>query len=150
MSDREQNLKQLQSLSRLLDSQWNGPLGIKFGLDGILGFFPVVGDLVTSTLSFLIIFRAAQLGCGFNVLTRMIFNVAIDNLMDTLPILGNFFDIGWKANLKNVKLLELHMTDRPPGTPWLLLISLCLVFAGMVYLFFILGSWLWHRVDQIL
>lgn len=105
------SLDQLKKVSKLLDSQFEGPLGIKFGLDGILGFVPVVGDLVTTCVSLYIIVRSAKLGCSPTTLLRMAGNVALENLADSVPIVGNFFDIFWKANNKNVALLEAHIEN---------------------------------------
>jgi hypothetical protein len=107
----------LKKLSQLLDSKFEGPLGVRFGIDGILGLFPIIGDLVTSGLSLYIIMRAASLGCGPSTLVRMGGNVFIDNLADGVPLLGNFFDFYWKANDRNMRLLENHLRD-PKAATW--------------------------------
>lgn len=101
--------EQLKSLSKLMDSQFHGPFGIRFGLDGILGLFPVLGDLVTTFISIYIVYGAFTLGCSVSVILRMALNVVIENLVEILPAFGAFFDIFWKANDKNITLLERHI-----------------------------------------
>lgn len=102
----EKKLNRLRILSQLLDSQIKGPFGIRFGLDGIIGLVPGIGDLITTLISCYIIFGAYQLGVGPIVLARMILNQGIDSLIGVIPIFGDLFDIAWKSNIKNVNLLE--------------------------------------------
>lgn len=104
-------VKQLRELSNLLDTKFEGPGGFRFGLDGILGLVPFIGDLVTSGLSIYIIAQAAALGVGPATLIRMAINVGIENVFDMIPVIGNFFDFYWKSNAKNIQLLEKHLAD---------------------------------------
>ncbi len=105
----ESPLRRLDRLSRLLDSAFPIP-GTRFrvGLDGIFGLIPGIGDAVGATLSTYIIFEAARLGVPGRVLLRMIGNVAVETLVGAFPIVGDIFDIAWKANLRNVALLRAH------------------------------------------
>lgn len=102
-------LNHLRKLSRLMDSQFTGPFGIKFGLDGLLGLIPVVGDLSTGIVSIYIILQAAQSGCRPMTLLRMGLNVILDNALVSIPILGNLADFFWRSNDRNIELLERHM-----------------------------------------
>lgn len=104
-------IKELRDLSVLMDSRFEGPFGIRFGLDALLGLIPVVGDLVTSFSSVYIIYQAALLGCTPATLMRMILNVLVENLVDFIPFLGNLFDFYWKANNLNITLLERHLEN---------------------------------------
>ena len=97
-----------------MDSKFSGPLGFKFGLDGLLGVVPIVGDFFGSAVSLYIIYEAAMLGCGPSVLMRMGLNVFIESLIEMIPLLGNIFDFVWKANDKNIVLLETHLLN-PKG-----------------------------------
>ena len=106
-----QKLQRLKKISVLMDSQFSGPFGLKFGLDGLLGLVPVVGDFITSFISLYIVLQAALLGCGPSVILRMGLNLLIENLIDFLPVIGNFFDFLWKANNKNILLIEQHLSD---------------------------------------
>ena len=97
-----------------MDSIFKGPLGLKFGLDGLLGLVPFVGDVITSSISLYIIVQAAMMGCPPSVLLRMGLNVLFENVLDMIPLLGNVFDFIWKSNNKNIALLEMH-TVNPAG-----------------------------------
>lgn len=105
------NKADLDNLARFLDSKYQLPGGIRIGWDGILGFIPGVGDLITNMLSMYIIVRAAALGCSPAVILRMGGNVLLDNIFDLVPVLGNFFDIFWKSNLKNIALIERYQAN---------------------------------------
>jgi len=124
------SLIRLRKLAVLLDSKFEGPFGIRFGFDAILGFFPVLGDLVTNAFSFYIIIQAAFLGCPPSVLGRMTLNIVIENLLDSVPFLGNVFDIFWKSNNKNLSLME-NYSNAPLVVTWkarLVLVSLFFFF----------------------
>ena len=109
MDNRNQKLNHLKSLSHTLDNKFEGPLGFRFGLDGLLGLIPGVGDLITASLSLYIISQAAALGVGSATLIRMALNVAVENIMDMIPVFGNLFDFYWKSNTKNILLIEKHL-----------------------------------------
>ena len=98
-------LAQLRGLVRALDGK--GGLGI--GLDPLIGLVPVVGDWVGAGLSGYIIMRAASLGVSGATVMRMIGNLVADLLVGSLPVLGDIFDFGFKANRRNLALLERHM-----------------------------------------
>jgi hypothetical protein len=105
-----QDIKHLRHLSTLMDSQFRLG-GFRFGLDGLLGLIPGVGDVVTTGISIYIIAEAARLGCSPATLVRMALNLAFENIVDMVPILGNVFDFLWKANTRNIVLLEKHLAD---------------------------------------
>ena len=106
----KKNLQHLRSIGNLLDTKFQGPFGTRFGIDGLLGFIPG-GDLVTSALSVYIIAQASAMGVSTSVLIRMAMNVLLENLVDLIPLLGNFFDFYWKANIRNLELIENHMAN---------------------------------------
>lgn len=111
MTNSNPQIKNLKTLSTWLDSQFKGPFGMRFGLDALLGLIPVVGDLATTLVSFYILVQAAQMGCSPATIARMGINIAIENFMDMFPILGNIFDFFWKANNKNLNLIERHLNN---------------------------------------
>lgn len=104
------DIKHLRNLSTLMDSQFRLG-GFRFGLDGLLGLIPGVGDIVTTGISIYIIAEAAKLGCSPATLIRMALNLAFENLADMVPVLGNVFDFLWKANSRNIDLLDKHLAD---------------------------------------
>jgi Domain of unknown function (DUF4112) len=103
----ERRLRRLRSLVNLLDTAFEIPgTRWRFGIDGIIGLVPGAGDLLTTALSAWIIHEARSLGARRRTLARMAGNVAIDFLVGAVPVLGDFFDVAWKANAKNLALLE--------------------------------------------
>lgn len=90
----------------LLDSSIPLPFGRSIGLDGIIGLIPGLGDAVGAALSSIIIFAAWRSGAPGAVLLRMTGNVAVESLVGTIPLLGDLFDFAFKANQRNVKLLQ--------------------------------------------
>ncbi len=108
---RQEKTHRIRTLSVLLDSKYEGPFGIKFGLDALLGLLPVIGDSVTTVLSGYIILEAALLGCPFPILAKMVFNVLLETIVDFVPFLGNLFDFLWKSNRKNMALLDAYIVE---------------------------------------
>lgn len=102
-------LRRLDKLSRFLDSAFAIP-GTRFriGLDGIVGFIPGIGDAIGAALSIYLIYEAARLGLPVRALLRMAGNVALETVVGTVPIVGDIFDIVWKANIRNMALLRGH------------------------------------------
>ncbi|MGB3560801.1 MAG: DUF4112 domain-containing protein [Geitlerinemataceae cyanobacterium] len=112
-----QTLQHIRQLSRVLDSAIGIPgTRFRFGLDPILGLIPGGGDLVGSLLSAYIVFRAAQMGVPTESLRKMVTNILVESLLGTVPLVGDVFDMGWKANIRNVELLEAHLGSPEPTT----------------------------------
>ena len=109
--DDQVKLQQLKKLSDLLDTRFEGPFGIRIGLDGILGLVPFVGDIITTLLSFSILVSAARIGAAPSTLVRMALNILFENLIDMIPVLGSLFDFFWKANVRNIKILESQLEN---------------------------------------
>ena len=105
----EQRLELLRRVARALDSAVPVPgTSFRFGLDPILGLIPGVGDLVSPLFALGILFQARDLRVPRVVQLRMIVNVAIDVLTGIVPLVGDLFDFAWKANNRNMALLERH------------------------------------------
>lgn len=103
-------IQQLRTVSRLLDSAFSIPgTKYRFGLDALIGLVPGLGDAVGAIFSGYIILQASRAGASRATINRMIANVAIDTVVGWVPLLGDLFDVGWKANTKNVALLEQHL-----------------------------------------
>jgi len=100
----------LKAIATMMDSRFNF-LGFRFGADGLLGLVPGVGDVSTNMVSLYIILRAAFLGVTPIVLLKMGGNVLLENLVGFVPIVGNVFDFVWRANLKNITLMEENFLD---------------------------------------
>jgi hypothetical protein len=97
----------LEMLANLLDDAFAIPgTNWRFGLDAIVGLVPGIGDLITSAFSFIIVFAAWQRNLPKVTIARMIGNIAVDTLLGSMPIFGDFFDAAWKSNKMNVELLK--------------------------------------------
>jgi hypothetical protein len=109
-----------------------------------VGFIPGVGDAIGGIASCIIIFAAWVRGVSYVTLARMLANWGIEVLLGTVPILGNLFDIAWKANRRNYALLTGSLVD-PQGVrrhSWLFFGILCLIFATLLILPLLLFGWL--------
>lgn len=105
-----QNLKKIRKIANLLDAAIGIP-GTKFriGLDPILGLLPGGGDLVGAAISGYLIYLAARFGLEKAEIGKMIGNVALETLLGTVPLVGDLFDAYFKANLRNLEILETHI-----------------------------------------
>jgi hypothetical protein len=79
---------------------------VRFGLDALIGLFPAVGDIITTALSLFIVHEAYQLGAPRHVIVRMLGNVALDGVFGAVPLVGDAFDVLWRANRRNMRLLR--------------------------------------------
>lgn len=105
-----------RALTRLLDDAIVVP-GTRFriGLDPILGLVPGIGDLVGGAMSAYLLLLAQRAGAPTSVLVRMLGNLGIDTIVGAVPFLGDLFDAGWKANRRNLTLVERYL-DAPVAT----------------------------------
>lgn len=110
--EKTEDLERVRKLARMMDDLVEIPgTGFRVGLDGILGLIPGLGDISTLFASSYIIFIAAKLRVSAPVLARMFLNMLIDSLLSAVPLLGDIFDFVWKANRKNLVLLERHLEE---------------------------------------
>jgi hypothetical protein len=96
----------MRFFSRLLDNSILLPGGYRIGLDPIIGLVPAVGDFFAATLSVWLIYDAARLGVSKTTLARMTMNVLVESVVGAVPLLGDVFDAVWKANARNMDLVE--------------------------------------------
>jgi uncharacterized protein DUF4112 len=105
------------TLARILDDAVSIPgTHIGIGLDAILGFFlPVLGDAATGLCSLALLVLGFQMRVPRVVLLRMVFNIALDTLVGSIPFLGDIFDLFWRSNRRNLQLLQ--RCEQNPGRP---------------------------------
>ncbi|WP_148863624.1 DUF4112 domain-containing protein [Marinobacter fonticola] len=141
----EQALARLDSSARLLDSQFRIPFTrIRFGLDPLIGLLPGIGDATGLVLSLYLMVEAARLGAGTRQVVKMAGNVLVEFVVGLVPLVGDAFDLYWKANNRNAALLRRHIEKRlePPGRqrkPWLQYVIIGTF--GALLLFFLVMLW---------
>jgi uncharacterized protein DUF4112 len=126
----------VEALARWLDYAFALPGGFRYGVAGIVGLIPGIGDLFDAVVSLYIVVRAIQLGVSRVAIARMLVNVGIEALAGSIPFLGNFFDVAFKANRRNYRLLKSHMShsERQTALDWLFLIVTVVVVAACIAL----------------
>jgi hypothetical protein len=146
-SDRDR-LAALRRLSHLLDSVFRIPgTQIRFGWDPITGLLPVLGDVTSPLFCVLVLIQAYRLRIPKVVQLRMVINALIDFAFGSVPVAGTVFDVYWKANNRNMQLLERHARPGTPTTGDWLFVSLALaVLAAVLAVPFMLLAWLIYEV----
>src|SRR5258708_7179181 len=108
--------KSLDQLAFYLDDLFRIPgVGWRFGLDGLIGLIPSVGDTLTSFASFYILIAGVRYGVPKITLLRMALNIAIDYLVGSIPVIGDAFDFVWKSNKMNMNLIRTRAAGRGKG-----------------------------------
>ncbi len=111
---REERLARLEALAKLLDVAFIVPVTkIRYGIDGLIGLIPVVGDIITTAISLWLVREARALGAPWYVTTRMLGNVALDGVVGLVPLAGDAFDVMFRANVRNVRLLRRWLDKQP-------------------------------------
>jgi len=109
----QDRLRRVARLARLLDAQFRIPgTRIRFGLDALVGLLPAAGDLIMFIASLAIVIEAGRAGSGARPLMRMIINILLDLVVGAIPVLGDIFDVAFKANLRNARLLQRELAKR--------------------------------------
>ena len=143
----------LRSLEILLDEAFRIPFTrFRFGIDGIIGLVPGLGDVIAGVFSLVIPIAAWTRGVPYVALMRMAVNLGIGVLVGSIPLLGDAFDIAWKPNRRNYQLMQRHI-GQPRRHTWkdwaflaALLCGLAIVLAIPMILFIWLLVWLNHQL----
>lgn len=109
---RAETLARLDSLSKLLDTAFVIPgTKIRFGIDGIVGLAPGIGDLIGAALSSYIVWEARRLGLPRWKIARMVGNVGFQAVVGMVPFVGDAIDVMFRANRRNMRILREHFAD---------------------------------------
>lgn len=131
----------MEALAWLLDNSIPvpGTGGRRFGIDAIIGFVPVVGDLVSGGIGLFVVWRGSRLGLPRVVVARMLANAAIDMAIGSIPFVGDAFDLWFKASSRNLALIRRHLEEPDTSTTgeWLVLFGLI----GVLVLIVVLIGW---------
>jgi hypothetical protein len=108
-----ESVARLEALAKLMDGAFVIPgTNIRMGLDGLIGLVPVAGDMISGLISTYMIWEARQLGAPRWLITRMLANTLLDTTVGAIPVLGDAFDVLFRANMKNMALLRRHMEKK--------------------------------------
>lgn len=111
---REQRIARLEAIAKLLDVAFILPgTNIRYGIDGLIGLIPVVGDIITTAISLWLVREARALGAPWYITARMLGNVAVDGVVGMVPFAGDAFDVMFRANMRNVRLLRRWLDKQP-------------------------------------
>jgi len=129
-----EDLKWIDTVSDLLDTRYRVPgTNIRFGADFLLGLIPAAGDAVTFGISGILVRTMARKGASGVVLFKMIGNMVLDVVVGSIPIVGDLFDLGYKANRRNLHLMEEHYREgKHQGSAWGPVILIALVLLGLL------------------
>jgi hypothetical protein len=108
-----ESVARLEAVGRLMDGAFMLPgTNIRLGLDAIIGLVPVAGDVISGLVSSYLIWEARQLGAPRWLIVRMMANTFLDTTLGVIPLVGDAFDLMFRANMKNMALLRRHMEKR--------------------------------------
>jgi len=106
----EAALARITAVAKLMDSLFAIPgTRIRLGVDSLLGLVPVVGDIASQVVAAYLIWEARQLGVPKFTLWRMVGNTLVDTVVGAVPLVGDAFDVAFRANMKNLRLLQRHL-----------------------------------------
>jgi hypothetical protein len=150
---KDDELRRARALARALDSAVGIPgTPLRFGVDAIIGLIPGAGDVAGAALAAYVVILAARRGAQPEVLWRMLGNIAVDALVGAVPLIGDVFDLGFKANIRNVELLERQMPEPAALTKSsrrlgvIVVILVLALLAGIVWLGFVLTRLVWQLI----
>lgn len=150
-----ERLDRARELARLMDRAVRIP-GTRFrvGLDGIIGLMPGFGDVAGAVIAAYPLWVGARAGAPPEVLLRMLGNLAVDAVLGAVPILGDIFDFAWKANSRNVQLLE-GWTEEPGRVRrssrfvvGAILAGALLLVALLAWAAFVIGTWIFGGIER--
>jgi hypothetical protein len=108
-----QDIQALEGLAHIMDSAIVIPgTSIRVGIDSLIGLIPGIGDTISALISSYIVQQASKYNLPWHLKLHMAFNIFMDWLIGIVPLIGDLFDIGWKANIRNVELLKKHIAKQ--------------------------------------
>lgn len=111
--ERARRMRRVERIAWILDSAWRVPgTQIRLGVDSALGLIPGVGDVASMAISGVLFREAVKLEADTSVLIKMVGNIGIDALVGIVPVFGDLFDVAFRANAKNAKLLREHLAEK--------------------------------------
>jgi hypothetical protein len=140
----------IDNVSALLDNRFTIPFtNIKFGVDFLIGLIPTVGDWLSFGISSILVFAIMRRGVGIGMLLTMLGNITIDALIGSIPILGDLFDLRYKANRRNVAMLKQYYIENPnppsaKRSVFVLALLFLVLLVGILFIAIKISMWLWQ------
>jgi hypothetical protein len=158
--NQDPELARLEALSKLMDNQFRIPgSNLRFGLDGIIGLIPYMGDMAGFIASGFLMRIMVKKGASPLLMARMLFNYILDAIAGTVPLFGDLFDFGFKANKRNITLLKKYYADgkvKPNATRSMAFLGIVffVLFVVLIWLVWKLTAlillWVWSIIHGIL
>ena len=148
-------LKTLHWITDLLDSKFRIPgTDIRFGADFLIGLVPYAGDLLSFGLSGGLVIAMVRNGASGMVVVKMLWNILVDAVVGSIPILGDLFDLHYRANRRNFELLQEHYEEgkhQGSALPLILFVLFLLVclFILLLWLLWVLAEWSWEFISGL-
>ena len=137
----EEKLLRLKLLSERLDNSIKIPgTNQKIGIDAIVGIIPILGDFIGAIFSTYILYSGIKMGVSSKIVKKMATNIAIEFIIGSIPIIGDIFDALWKANKRNVELIEEATLENQENYKLNYLIMASLIILILVLILVFLGS----------
>ncbi|HEX7172428.1 MAG TPA: DUF4112 domain-containing protein [Candidatus Limnocylindria bacterium] len=135
-AQRARSLAEIEALAWLLDNSIPvpGTGGRRFGIDAVIGLVPGIGDIVSGALGLVVVWRGSRMGLARIVVARMLLNTLLDIAVGAIPILGDAFDLWFKASTRNLALMRRHL-ERPETSTrddWLAVLIMVGVVVGII------------------
>lgn len=146
----------IDNMSKVLDNRFRIPgTDIRFGVDFLIGLVPYAGDMLSFGISGTLVLAMARHGVSGRVIAKMLWNIFLDTVVGAIPILGDLFDLTYKANRRNVNLLKEHYHEgKHTGSVWPVvigvLIALVALFVLLLYLIFQVMQWVFEMLGAAL
>lgn len=133
---RARALAEVEGLAWLLDRSMSlpGTGGRRFGIDGIIGLVPGIGDLMGGLIGLFLVWRASRMGLPSIVVARMLITTLIDMTLGAIPFVGDIFDFWFKSNARNLDLMRRHLErpDRSTRDDWAAVLAVVAAIVGIV------------------
>jgi hypothetical protein len=141
----QKSLKTISFLTNWMDTKFRIPgTDIKFGVDALLSLIPGLGDILSTGISLSIFSLILGKGVPFGTALKMMFNIIFDAILSSVPLLGSIADVAFKANTRNLKLLEHHLQENPEGKykygVWMVF-ALTLAILTAIFILLLFGLW---------
>jgi hypothetical protein len=140
----------IDKISSLLDNKFKIPFTeVRFGVDFLIGLIPTVGDWLSFGISSILVFAMMRRGIGIGMLFKMLWNIILDASVGSIPILGDLFDLHYKANRRNVAMLKQYYVENPnpPSVKrsfFIISLMFLAVLIGLLFVVFKVMGWVWH------